>query len=162
MSDSTIPDDAVTAAVRPEPTRRRRRRSSQWTGLLYVLPALALVTVFFLVPLGMTVWMSLHKWPLMGVPRFIGLDNYEKLIFDKSFWSSLWFTIEYTVVVTVALLGVALALAFIVQGQGRAVSAYRTIYFLPVVTGFASAALLWVWLSNVDTGLFSRSRRISG
>ena len=155
MSDSTIPDDAATAAARPEPTRRRRRRSSQWTGLLYVLPALALVTVFFLVPLGMTVWMSLHKWPLMGVPRFIGLDNYEKLVFDKSFWSSLWFTIEYTVVVTVALLGVALALAFIVQGQGRAVSAYRTIYFLPVVTGFASAALLWVWLSNVDTGLFS-------
>lgn len=155
MSDSTIPDDAATAAARPKPTRRRRRRSSQWTGLLYVLPALALVTVFFLVPLGMTVWMSLHKWPLMGVPRFIGLDNYEKLVFDKSFWSSLWFTIEYTVVVTVALLGVALALAFIVQGQGRAVSAYRTIYFLPVVTGFASAALLWVWLSNVDTGLFS-------
>lgn len=155
MSDSTTPDDAATAAARPKPTRRRRRRSSQWTGLLYVLPALALVTVFFLVPLGMTVWMSLHKWPLMGVPRFIGLDNYEKLVFDKSFWSSLWFTIEYTVVVTVALLGVALALAFIVQGQGRAVSAYRTIYFLPVVTGFASAALLWVWLSNVDTGLFS-------
>jgi len=149
MSDRTL----AGAAVIP-PTKRKRRRS-QWTGLIYVLPALALVTVFFIVPLGMTVWMSLHKWPLMGLPRFIGLDNYERLIFDKSFWSSLWFTVQYTIVVTIALLGIALGLALIVQGQGRAVSAYRTIYFLPVVTGFASAALLWVWLSNVDTGLFS-------
>ena len=41
------------------------------------------------------------------------------------------------------------------QREGRAVAAYRTIYFLPVVTGFASAALLWAWLSNVDNGLFS-------
>ncbi|MAM13125.1 MAG: sugar ABC transporter permease [Rhizobiaceae bacterium] len=148
-------DQMTAGAGAPVPKKRRRRRHSQWTGLIYVLPALALVTVFFIVPLGMTVWMSLHKWPLMGLPRFIGLDNYERLLFDKSFWSSLWFTVQYTVVVTIALLGFAMALALIVQGQGRAVSAYRTIYFLPVVTGFASAALLWVWLSNVDTGLFS-------
>ncbi|MBB4121270.1 carbohydrate ABC transporter permease [Martelella radicis] len=148
-------DGLVAGADAPPPKKRRRRRHSQWTGLIYVLPALALVTVFFIVPLCMTVWMSLHKWPLMGLPRFIGLDNYERLLFDKSFWSSLWFTVQYTIVVTIALLGFAMALALIVQGQGRAVSAYRTIYFLPVVTGFASAALLWVWLSNVDTGLFS-------
>ncbi|TNB47619.1 sugar ABC transporter permease [Martelella lutilitoris] len=148
-------DQMVAGADASPPKKRRRRRHSQWTGLIYVLPALALVAVFFIVPLCMTVWMSLHKWPLMGLPRFIGLDNYERLLFDKSFWSSLWFTVQYTIVVTIALLGFAMALALIVQGQGRAVSAYRTIYFLPVVTGFASAALLWVWLSNVDTGLFA-------
>ena len=137
------------------PQRRKRRRSSEWNGLLFVLPALLLVIVFFIIPLGMAAWMSLHKWPLMGVPRWVGFANYEKLLGDKSFWSSLWFTIEYTLVITVGLLGTSMALALIVQGQGKAISAYRTIYFLPVVTGFASAALLWVWLSNVDTGLFS-------
>ncbi|WP_448432518.1 carbohydrate ABC transporter permease [Martelella sp. FOR1707] len=147
-------DIAMAEAVQPTP-KKRRRRNRQWAGLLYVLPALALVAMFFIVPLCMTIWMSLHKWPLMGVPRFIGLANYERLLSDKNFWSSMWFTAEYTVVVTVALLGIALGLAFIVQGQGRSISAYRTIYFLPVVTGFASAALLWSWLSNVDTGLFS-------
>ncbi|WP_321448359.1 sugar ABC transporter permease [uncultured Cohaesibacter sp.] len=148
-------DGLMAVSETPMPTRRRRRRLSQWNGLLFVLPALLLVTIFFIVPLGMAAWMSLHKWPLMGVPRWVGFDNYERLLTDKSFWSSLWFTIEYTVVITIGLLGVAMALALIVQGQGKAISAYRTIYFLPVVTGFASAALLWVWLSNVDTGLFS-------
>ncbi|WP_114011495.1 carbohydrate ABC transporter permease [Cohaesibacter intestini] len=148
--------DSLTAG--PEtavPKGRKRRRLAQWNGFLFVLPALLLVIIFFLVPLGMAAWMSLHKWPLMGFPRWIGFDNYERLLTDKSFWSSLWFTIQYTVVITIGLLGVAMGLALIVQGQGKAVSLYRTIFFLPVVTGFASAALLWVWLSNVDTGLFS-------
>ena len=148
-------DSLMAGPETPVPPRRRRRRHSQWNGLLFVLPALLLVTVFFIVPLGMAAWMSFHKWPLMGIPRWVGFANYERLLHDRSFWSSLWFTIEYTVVITIGLLGVAMVLALIVQGQGKAISAYRTIFFLPVVTGFASAALLWVWLSNVDTGLFS-------
>lgn len=56
---------------------------------------------------------------------------------------------------TVGLMGVAFALALMVQSEGRATAFYRTAYFLPVVTGFASASLLWAWLSNVDSGLFS-------
>ena len=148
-------ESLMAGPVTPPPPRRRRRRNAQWNGLLFVLPALLLVIVFFIVPLGMAAWMSLHKWPLMGIPRWVGLANYERLLSDGSFWSSLWFTIQYTVVITIGLMGVAMALALIVQGQGKAISIYRTIYFLPVVTGFASAALLWVWLSNVDTGLFS-------
>ncbi|SNY90697.1 carbohydrate ABC transporter membrane protein 1, CUT1 family (TC 3.A.1.1.-) [Cohaesibacter sp. ES.047] len=150
MTDSLMADPETAL-----PKRRRRRRHTQWNGLLFVLPALLLVIVFFLVPLGMAAWMSLHKWPLMGFPRWVGLDNYERLLTDKSFWSSLLFTMQYTIVITIGLLGTAMALALIVQGQSKAISFYRTVFFLPVVTGFASAALLWVWLSNVDTGLFS-------
>lgn len=44
------------------PARRRRgsQRRREIAGLLFVLPAMALVTVFFLIPLIMTVWMSFH------------------------------------------------------------------------------------------------------
>lgn len=135
--------------------RRRRRKSHDWQGLIYVLPAALLVIVFFMIPLGMTVWMSLHKWPLMGKPRWIGLDNYSRMIGDSDFWGALLFTAQYTVAATVGLMVVALGLALMVERPGKAVSLYRTAYFLPVVTGFASASLLWAWLSNVDAGLFS-------
>lgn len=146
--------DVPDAAAPAPPTPRKERRAG-WQGLLYVLPALALVAVFFLVPLGMTVWMSLHNWPLLGTPRWIGTANYERLFNDTSFWNAMRFTVQYTVVVTIGLLGVAMGLALMVQSEGRATAIYRTIYFLPVVTGFASASLLWAWLSNVDAGLFS-------
>lgn len=146
------PHDPEMPLAPPTPRRPRARR---WVGLLYVAPALALVGVFFLVPLGMTAWISLHDWPLIGRPRWIGLGNYSDLWGDKSFWQAMWFTVQYTVVATAGLIGVAFALAFMVQSEGKAVATYRTAYFLPVVTGFASASLLWAWLSNVDSGLFS-------
>tara|TARA_R110000737_G_scaffold87265_1_gene119962 strand:+ start:4605 stop:5411 length:807 start_codon:yes stop_codon:yes gene_type:complete len=84
-----------------------------------------------------------------------GLDNYMDLRGDRSFWKALWFTAEYSIVATLGLMGVAFLLALMVQSEGRAITLYRTAYFMPVVTGFASASLLWAWLSNVDAGLFS-------
>lgn len=144
------------------PPTPRRSRKGDWMGLVYVLPAIALVVVFFLVPLGMTVWMSVHDWPLMGNPRWIGLDNYQRLWGDGSFWQALGFTVLYTLAATVGLMSVAFALALMVQSEGRATAFYRTAYFLPVVTGFASASLLWAWLSNVDSGLFSPAAQMLG
>lgn len=152
---------STSTADHAPPTPRKPRRAG-WHGLVYVLPALALVAVFFLVPLGMTVWMSLHDWPLLGNPRWIGLANYDRMWGDAGFWNAMRFTAHYTVVVTIGLLGVAMGLALMVQSQGRAIAFYRTIYFLPVVTGFASASLLWAWLSNVDAGLFSPSAQMLG
>lgn len=139
-------------AVAP-PLRRRRRR--QWAGLLYIAPAIALVVAFFLIPLGMTAYMSLYNWPLLGRKRWIGLGNYLTLWNDAGFWHALGFTVLYTIAATIGLLVIGLALALFVEKPRRGIGFYRTAYFLPVVVGFASASLLWAWLSNVDSGLFS-------
>jgi multiple sugar transport system permease protein len=127
----------------------------QWIGLLYVAPAVALVVVFFIIPLGMTAWMSLHNWPLMGEHSYIGLDNYWAILRDTRFWNALRFTGLYTVVVTIAIFAVAFPLALFIERPRRLTGFYRTSFFMPAVIGFASASLLWSWLLNVDSGLFS-------
>ena len=145
--------------LRPEsaPTKRRgaRRRRNQIAGLLFVAPALLLVLVFFVIPLGMAFWMSLHNWPLLGKPRFLGVGNYTRLVQDAQFWSSLRFTVYYTLVVTVAIFAVAFPLALFAEKSRPLTKIYRTAFFLPVVVGFGSASLLWAWLLDVDSGLFS-------
>ncbi|WP_405048922.1 carbohydrate ABC transporter permease [Rhizobium rhizogenes] len=138
------------------PCARRRRKRSGLTGLLYIAPAMALVTVFFVLPVLFTLWMSFYRWPLLGAPHWIGLGNYTRMLTDGRFVTALGFTAHYTVVVTIAIFAVAFPLAFFVEKQRRFVSVYRTIIFLPVVVGLASASLLWVWLANVDSGLFAR------
>lgn len=143
------------AASRPPRARRRKRNRSGLAGLLYIAPAMALVTVFFVIPVLFTLWMSFHRWPLLGAPRWIGLGNYARMLTDARFFTALGFTAHYTVVVTIAIFAVAFPLAFFVEKQRPFVSAYRTIIFLPVVVGLASASLLWVWLANVDSGLFA-------
>ena len=135
-------------------TARSLRRKSGWRGLLYIAPAMALVLIFFVAPVIFTVWMSLHKWPLLGSPTFNWGSNYTRMLSDARFFSALGFTAYYTIVVTIAIFVVAFPLAIFVEKQRPFISAYRTIIFLPVVVGLASASLLWVWLANVDSGLF--------
>jgi multiple sugar transport system permease protein len=143
----------ILAEIRARATRRPRRRAG-WRGLLYIAPAMVLVVIFFVAPVIFTVWMSLHKWPLLGTPVFNWGSNYTRMLVDARFFSALGFTAYYTIVVTIAIFVVAFPLAIFVEKQRPFISAYRTIIFLPVVVGLASASLLWVWLANVDSGLF--------
>jgi multiple sugar transport system permease protein len=142
--------------------RRKRPRRSGWRGLLYIAPAMALVILFFVMPVIFTGWMSLHNWPLMGGTRWIGLKNYVRMFNDARFMSALQFTAYYTVLVTIAIFAVAFPLAIYVEKQRRFVSAYRTIIFLPVVIGLATASLLWVWLANVDSGFIGPALKALG
>jgi len=152
---SSITAKAGAAAPAAPAKRGSRIDRGQWVGLLYIAPAIALVTVFFVIPLVMTAWMSLHNWPLMGQHRFIGLDNYIAITKDVRFWNALKFTLYYTVIVTIAIFAVAFPLALFVEKPRPMTGVYRTAFFMPVVVGFASASLLWAWLLNVDSGLFS-------
>ena len=123
---------------------------------------MALVIVFFVMPVIFTGWMSLHNWPLMGGTRWIGFKNYVRMFHDARFMSALQFTATYTVIVTIAIFVVAFPLAIFVEKQRRFVSTYRTIIFLPVVVGLATASLLWVWLANVDSGFIGPALKALG
>jgi multiple sugar transport system permease protein len=152
---------ALTLAV-PARARRRRARMGHWQGLLYIAPAMALVIMFFVIPVLFTFWMSFHDWPLIGQPEWIGWGNYVHLLTDNKFFSSLRFTAYYTVITTIAIFIVAFPLAIFVEKQRRGVGFYRTVFFMPVVVGLATASLLWVWLANVDSGLIGPAIKAMG
>lgn len=140
------------------PANRRKQRGGvgrRGAGYWFVLPCLTFTVVFFLLPLAMTIGMSLYRWPLMGVPSFAGLRNYLDLLHDESFWGALWFTTRYTLLVTPAIFVVAFLLALLVNRASRFVGIFRTAFFLPVVIGMTTASLLWVWLFNDEVGIFS-------
>ena len=144
---------SVEAANVKQPGRLTYRR--QITGLLFVLPAVTFAAVFFVIPLIMTVWMSLHDWPLLGAHSFIGLDNYVQMLSDRQFWASLGFTSKYTLMVTPPIFILAFILAMLVNLPLRGVGFFRTAYFLPYVIGLGTSSLLWVWLLNGRVGPFN-------
>lgn len=143
----------------PHATLARRRTL---TGVLLVSPALVIVTIFFLIPLGLMIWMSLHKWPLLGHPRWSGLANYSAMAGDPTFLHALGFTAKYTAIVTAALLAIGFALALLVRVPRPGVGVFRTIYFMPYVIGFAAASYLWLWLLDPGVGLLDRGLQDAG
>jgi len=150
---------AVRSRARAQSAQSRRR---QRAGLFFVLPSVAFVGLFFIVPLLITAFMSLHNWPLLGDRHFIGLGNYRALASDTTFWNSLIFTIKYTVVmtpiivvITPIIVVIAFGLALLVRQHLPGVGFFRTAYFLPVVIGLATASIMWIYMFNDQTGVFN-------
>lgn len=137
---------------------RRNRRSTlnrrrNFAGFLFVLPAVLFTLAMFIFPLMMTLWMSLHNWPLLGQATFLGIQNYVDMVRDGQFWASLWFTTLYTLLVTPPIFILAFMLALLVNTALRGIGVFRTIYFIPVVIGLGTSSLLWVWLLNDRVGI---------
>lgn len=124
--------------------------------MLFVLPTVAFVTVFFIIPLAMTFFMSFHDWPLFGEQTFIGVQNYTDLGSDRQYLKSLDFTFRYTLLVTPPIFILGFVLASLVRRNIRFIGVFRTIFFLPVVIGLGVSSLLWVWLVDDRVGIFNK------
>lgn len=129
-------------ASRPRVHRPHHAAGSPATGVALVLPALAFITVFVLVPLVFAVYISLTDWPLIGAYHFIGLKNYQLLLHDGGFWQSLLYTLIYTAIVTPAILLVGYAMAALVRSGRPGSTVVRTAVFLPYVIGLTTLSFL--------------------
>jgi multiple sugar transport system permease protein len=151
-------------AARRRPPRRRRltlRGRRQVVGAVMAAPAVVMITVFFLVPLGLTFYMSLNQWSLLGAHTWIGFDNYTRAFSDPGFKDAFVFTLEYTAVITPILFLIGLGLALLVRRPRRGARFFQSVYFLPVVIGFAASSFLWLYMAQPSVGpLFDIFRRL--
>ncbi len=120
------------------------------------MPTVAFVSVFFIIPLAMTFFMSLHDWPLFGEQTFIGLQNYRDLGADRQYLKSLDFTFRYTLYITPPIFLLGFILASLVRHNVRFIGVFRTVFFMPVVIGLGVSSLLWVWLLDDRVGIFNK------
>jgi multiple sugar transport system permease protein len=143
--------------LRADRPRRRRgglRRRRELTGIAMALPAVLVLALFFLLPLVLTFWISLHTWPLLGRHVWAGLANYTRAVHDAEFRTALWFTVKYTLITTPVLFLIGLGLALLIRRRTRGAAVFQTVYFLPVVIGFASASFLFKFLFQGGVGQF--------
>ena len=126
------------------------------TGILFVLPTVIFVIIFFIIPLIMTFAMSFFDWPLFGDHTFIGVENYVNLTTDRQFIKSVDFTIRYTLLITPPIFILGFILASLVRHEIPGIGIFRTIFFMPVVIGLGVSSLLWVWLLNDQVGIINK------
>ena len=110
------------------------KRFYRWFPV-FVLPTLAAFTIAFLIPFGMGIWLSFHRFTTIQNARFVGLENYLRAFGDGDFLRSLGFSAAFTAVslVTVNLLAFVLALAL--TRPLRGVNLLRGVFFMPNLIG---------------------------
>ena len=125
------------------------------TALLFMLPFFILYTVFTIWPVIQGVYVSLHKWGLMGKQAFIGLDNYKKFMGDKNFWGALWNTTKFVIITTPMLVIAAMALAMLANRDTKGKKVLRISYYLPSILSVSVASFIIKNLFSPYTGLMN-------
>lgn len=136
-----------------------RRSRADWTGYLYVAPALALIFLFSFISMGVSFWTSLHEWDAFaGSGRYIGLTNYRHVLFDPDsiFWIALRNTTIYVGMVLAGMLLTALPLALLCRKARYLQGLFRTLYFLPSITPGVVVALIFYQIFGVWGNLLDR------
>lgn len=142
MSTTLAPSAAPATA--PSGARSKAKTRS-WVGFSFTAPALFMLVVFFFIPVGLCFTLAFTNARLISPEptQFTGLDNFRRLFEDPLFWKSLRNTAFFAVVVVPVQSALALLLAILVNGQGRAKNFFRTLYFVPVVTSIVVVSILW-------------------
>ena len=115
------------------------------TPYLFLAPALVLLAVFVIYPIIAVVYYSFTDYDIIQPPVWIGLENFQNLFADETFWLALTHSIVY-LLVTPILIVLSIALAIVVNRQLRGIHIYRALYFVPAVSGSIAIGLSWRWL----------------
>ena len=109
-----------------------------------------LIAIFFLIPIGWSLILSLRADNLLGSSHYIGLANYKALFKDHTFRSAVGHTLLYTVIfVPVSVVG-ALGLAVALNRRIRGIRFYRLAVFVPLVTSTVATGIVFLWLLDPD------------
>ena len=128
-------------------------------GWMFVAPALIVIGLFFALPVGSALLLSLTDFDLYALAdrshlRFIALDNYLELLRMPIFWKALGNTTYFVVVGVPLSIAVSLAAALLLDSQlARAKALFRTALFAPVVTTLVAVAVIWRYLFHTSYGL---------
>ncbi|WP_327585541.1 sugar ABC transporter permease [Nonomuraea sp. NBC_00507] len=133
----------------------RVRTRGYW---LYLAPSLLLFLGVIVVPFLMNVGASFTRWSGVGTPRWIGFDNYTRLLQDERFWQSFQHNVALIVAMAIVPTAIGLVLAaalfdYIGKRFGtRTASALRAMYYLPQVLPVAVAGVVWGWMLHPSYG----------
>ncbi|MGZ5432848.1 MAG: carbohydrate ABC transporter permease [Thermoanaerobaculia bacterium] len=143
-------------------------KSEARAALLLLTPAMALITIFFFIPVIGGFVLSLTDFDLysigdLGNTRVVGAANYTSLVNNPLFWRALTNTLYFSFVGGPLTIGVALAAALLLNAKiARFKAFFRTIYFAPVVTTIVGVAIVWKYIYHPRVGLLNRMLDVVG
>jgi len=137
----------------PRDTERRR------ATVIFLLPSLLGVIVFCLVPIVATLGFSLMDYDTLRPMQdmvFVGLKNFVRIFTGTEFWQVLTHTFTYLALYLPMILLTSLAQGLLLNRHFRGRGAFRVIFYLPVITSWVAAAVVWQWVLSGRYGLLNQ------
>jgi multiple sugar transport system permease protein len=124
-------------------------------GLLFMLPAGALLLLFLTYPLGLGVFLGFTDAKVGRPGEWIGIENYQWLVTDSVFQLAVWNTFLYTTIASVAKFALGLWLALLLNEHIPFKASIRAIVLLPFIVPTVLSAIAFWWIYDAQFGIVS-------
>lgn len=133
----------------------------KWPLIIFLVPGLLLMLIFLYLPFVENIKNSLYDMKSVVLQpgqswKFIGLDNYKRLISDPDLRIALINTLKIMVLTVIFEVGIAFVLAVMVTQIKKLQQVFRTVYFFPVVISATAIGLMFKLFYNYDGGMFNQ------
>jgi multiple sugar transport system permease protein len=138
-----------------------KKRTESIAGYALLTPALSAIAIFFFLPVVAALALSFTDFDIyaLGNPenlRFIGFDNYIRLLQNAIFWKALGNTFYFVLVGGPLSIAVSLGAAMLINSKlVRFKGLFRVAFFMPVVTTLVAVAVVWRYLYHPNYGLLN-------
>lgn len=139
------------------PRRRRASRSLALTGLLFLLPAVALIAVFTLLPFAEAILLSFQSWDGVSPDTpWVGLHNYQQAFQNAAFWASMENAAVFGAVGFFVGNAISMVMALAVNSIRRGRTFFRTVYYLPSVLSVVVVGMVFSAMLDPHSGIVNR------
>lgn len=131
----------------------RRKISQTSCVLVFILPAVIPLGVFWIWPMIKAIFMSFTDWDYMSSTyNMVGLNNYKALFSDSAFYSALKNTFIFTLGTLVPTIVGGLAIAMVLKKNIKGSALYKAIIFSPWITPTVAISIVWSWIFEPKYG----------
>jgi multiple sugar transport system permease protein len=145
-----------------KPRSNARARRNALVGWSFILPNFIGFAVLTLIPMAAAFVIAFMKWDSYSPPEFVGLDNFERMLRDDSFWIALGNTAYYAAGHIPLTVLAALGLALLLNKRIRGLGFFRTAMFFPYITSLVAVAVVWNMLFNPTMGPINQFLELIG
>jgi ABC-type sugar transport system permease subunit len=135
---------------------------ARWHPWAMLGPTMALLAVFFVLPIGVAAYESPFSWDLLTPPRFVGGANYAAIAAHGELFHVALRTLGYSAIVVTGTMVLGLGLALLLDRPGRFFGFVRASVFSAYVVSWVAVALLWMWMLDGNGGIVGRALRWFG
>ena len=128
---------------------------AKW-GYLLVAPTIIGLIVLNVYPFIQTLILSFSTTHPFGFYEISGIGNYVKMFSSQEFWKATWNSIYFCILTVPAGIFLALVTAVLLNAKIAGKTAFRAIYFLPMVVAPAAVAMVWKWIFNAEYGIINQ------
>jgi raffinose/stachyose/melibiose transport system permease protein len=122
-------------------------------GYAFLAPLLVVTGVVIAIPASLSIWYSFTDWTGLGPAKFVGLDNYRRLLGDPEFHNAVWHNLVWTLYFLTVPIAMGLFGAFLLSRIQRYQMLLRVVYFIPYVVATVVSGAIWENLLSPQSGI---------